>query len=83
MTLKRVIQGTVIKHSGDKTISVLVERRVMHPRYRKIVKKFKKYLVHDEAGKANIGDVVKAIECRPLSKRKKFRLSEIVKAGVS
>ncbi len=82
MALKREISGTVVKKAGDKTITVLVERKVMHPRYHKIVKRFKKYLVHDEYNKANINDKVVAIECRPLSKRKSFRLKEIVATGV-
>ncbi len=82
MAYKRVIQGKVIKKSGDKTISLLVERKMMHPRYHKIVKRFKKYLVHDEKNQANVGDVVTAIECRPISKRKSFRLKEIVQSGV-
>ena len=80
MALKREIQGVVVQKTGDKTITVLVERRVMHPRYR--VKRFKKYLVHDESNQVKIGDTVSAIECRPLSKRKSFRLSAIVKVGV-
>ena len=78
---KRVIQGKVIKKTGDKTINVLVERKVLHPKYHKIVKKFKKYLVHDEKNEANVGDVVRAIENRPLSKRKTFVLTEIVERG--
>ncbi len=78
---KRVIQGKVIKKTGDKTINVLVERKVIHPKYHKIVKKFKKYLVHDEKNEANVGDVVKAIEHRPISKRKTFVLTEIVERG--
>ncbi len=82
MAYKRVIQGTVVKKSGDKTISMLVERKVMHPKYHKIVKRFKKYLVHDEKNQANVGDVITAVECRPISKRKSFRLKEIVQAGV-
>ncbi|OQX74652.1 MAG: 30S ribosomal protein S17 [Campylobacteraceae bacterium 4484_4] len=82
MALKREIQGTVVKKAGDKTATVLVERKVVHPRYRKIVKRFKKYLVHDEKNETNVGDVVSAIECRPLSKRKSFRLKEIVSQGV-
>ncbi len=82
MAYKRVIQGRVIKKSGDKTVSMLVERKVMHPKYHKIVKRFKKYLVHDEKNQANVGDVITAIECRPISKRKSFRLKEIVQAGV-
>ncbi len=79
---KRIIQGTVIKKAGDKTATVLVERRIMHPRYHKTVKRFKKYLIHDERNEANVGDVVAAIECRPISKRKSFRLKEIVSRGV-
>lgn len=82
MALKREIQGVVVQKAGDKTATVLVERRVMHPKYRKIVKRFKKYLVHDESNEAKAGDVVLAIECRPLSKRKSFRLKQIVTAGV-
>ncbi len=78
---KRVIQGKVIKKTGDKTVNVLVERKVLHPKYHKIVKKFKKYLVHDEKNEANIGDVVTAIEHRPISKRKTFVLKEIVERG--
>ena len=82
MTLKREIQGVVVQKAGDKTITVLVERRVMHPRYRKFVKRFKKYLVHDESNQVKAGDTVSAIECRPLSKRKAFRLKTVVKVGV-
>ena len=74
-TSKRVIQGVVLKKAGDKTATVLVERKVMHPRYRK-------YLVHDEANQTQIGDVISAIECRPLSKNKAFRLYKVVKKGV-
>jgi len=78
---KREIQGTVIKKAGDKTATVLVERKVLHPRYHKTVKRFKKYLVHDEKNDTNVGDEVSAIECRPLSKRKAFTLLNIVKRG--
>ncbi len=80
--LKRVIQGTVVKKAGDKTATVLVERKVVHPRYHKIVKRFKKYLVHDENNQTNVGDTITAIECRPISKTKSFRLKEIVSTGV-
>ena len=80
--MKRVIQGQVVAISGDKTASVLVERRVMHPRYHKFVKRFKEYLVHDEKNELKVGDTVAAIECRPLSARKKFRLKAVLKTGV-
>ncbi|CAA6814271.1 MAG: SSU ribosomal protein S17p (S11e) [uncultured Sulfurovum sp.] len=76
---KRQIQGTVIKKAGDKTATVLVERRVLHPRYHKTVKRFKKYLIHDENNTINVGDTVSAVECRPLSKTKSFRLLEVLK----
>ena len=79
---QREIQGVVVKISGDKTASVLVERRVMHPRYHKVVKRFKKYLVHDEKNELKEGDVVIAVECRPLSKTKSFRLKSVVGALV-
>ncbi len=81
-THKREIQGVVVKRSGDKTASVLVTRQVMHPKYHKTVKRFKKYLVHDERNELNEGDTVIAIECRPLSKTKSFRLKTIVATGV-
>jgi small subunit ribosomal protein S17 len=81
MTHKREIQGNVVKIAGDKTVTVLVERRVMHPRYHKVVKRFKKYLVHDERNECKVGDEIIAIECRPLSKTKSFRLQSVVKGA--
>jgi small subunit ribosomal protein S17 len=78
---KRQITGRVIKMAGEKTATVLVERKVIHPKYHKTVKRFKKYLIHDEKGSAKIGDTILAIECRPISKRKSFRLLEILKTG--
>ena len=54
----------------------------MHPKYHKTVKRFKKYLVHDEKNELNVGDSVIAVECRPLSKTKSFRLKTIVDTGV-
>lgn len=82
MAFKREIQGVIVKQSGDKTISVLVERKVVHPKYHKIVKRFKKYLVHDENNSSKIGDTIVAVECRPISKRKSFRLKTILATGV-
>lgn len=82
MTHKREIQGVVVKRSGEKTASVLVTRSVMHPKYHKTVKRFKKYLVHDEKNELNVGDSVIAVECRPLSKTKSFRLKTILATGV-
>jgi len=81
MANKREIQGNVIKIAGDKTVTLLVERRVMHPRYHKVVKRFKKYLVHDERNEVKVGDEIVAVECRPLSKTKSFRLKSVVKGA--
>ena len=83
MTHKREIQGVVVKISGDKTASVLVTRKVLHPRYHKTVKRFKKYLIHDENNEIKIGDTVTAVECRPLSKSKSFRLKTILTTGAN
>ena len=70
--------GTVIGTKMKKTVTVLVERQVRHPLYKKIVKKRKKFLVHDEYEKCKLGDVVKIVETRPLSARKRWRVDEIV-----
>ncbi len=81
MALKE-ITGKVVKIAGNKTATMVVERRVMHPRYHKIVKRFKKYLIHDENNEAKAGDIVKAKECKPLSKNKSFTLTQVVQKGV-
>jgi small subunit ribosomal protein S17 len=70
--------GVVIGSKMKKTVTVLVERQVRHPLYKKIIKRQKKFLVHDEYEKCKIGDVVKIVETRPLSKRKRWRVYEIV-----
>ncbi len=75
---KRVMQGVVVSDKQDKTITVLVERRVMHPLYKKYVKKSKKYAAHDENNVSKVGDQVFIRECRPLSKRKTW---EVVTEG--
>ena len=60
----------------------LVNISLLHPKYHKTVKRFKKYLIHDEKNELNVGDSVIAVECRPLSKTKSFRLKTIVATGV-
>jgi small subunit ribosomal protein S17 len=67
---KRVLQGVVVSDKGDKTIVVRVERRVMHPVYKKFVTRSKKYAAHDADNKFHPGDAVQIEECRPISKRK-------------
>ncbi|MFN8723769.1 MAG: 30S ribosomal protein S17 [Rhodospirillales bacterium] len=69
---RRVLQGTVVSDKMDKTVTVLVERRVMHPVYKKYIKQSKKYAAHDENNQFKSGDVVEIEECRPLSKRKRW-----------
>ena len=79
---KRIVQGEVVSKAGEKSVTILVERKVVHPKYRKIVKRFKKYTIHDEANVAKVGDVITAIECKPISKNKAFKLKDIVLVGV-
>ena len=71
---QRQLLGTVIKNSGLKTVSVLVERKVKHPVYGKYVKKSRKYLVHDENASCKVGDTVVIFETKPFSKTKKFEV---------
>ena len=70
--------GVVVSTKPDKTIVVEVSRRVQHPLYRRYITRKKKFMAHDEDGTANKGDRVRIVECRPLSKRKRWRLDEIV-----
>src|SRR5579885_1424937 len=67
---KRILQGVAVKDARDKTVTVLVERRVMHPVYKKFITRSKKYAAHDEGNIFKTGDLVKIRECRPLSKSK-------------
>lgn len=71
---KRILQGTVVSDKADKTITVLVETQVSHPKYKKRVKVSKKYAAHDESNKFKTGETVKIIECRPISKSKKWQV---------
>ncbi len=76
--LRKIQTGVVHSNKMDKTITVSVERRIKHPIYGKYVKKTKRFLAHDEGNECNIGDQVKIMETRPLSKRKRWRLVEIL-----
>lgn len=75
---RKTRDGLVVTKGGDKTIGVMVERRVRHALYGKEVKVSKKVMVHDEENKANIGDFVRVMETRPVSKSKRWRLVEII-----
>ena len=71
--------GEVVSTKMQKTIIVEVARRVPHPLYKRIMNKRKRFYAHDEEGQANLGDVVRIIECRPLSKLKCWRLGEVIR----
>ena len=69
---KRILKGVVVSDKADKTITVLVKRKVMHPIYKKYIKRSKKYSVHDENNKFKIGELVTIQENKPISKTKKW-----------
>lgn len=76
--LRKQKSGVVVSTKMDKTIAVQVERRLMHPIYGKFVKRSKKFFAHDEENTCNVGDKVRIMETRPLSKKKRWRLVEIL-----
>ena len=80
--VKKELVGRVVSDTNNKTITVLVETYKKHPKYGKRVKYSKKYAVHDETNKAKMGDVVRIVETKPLSKTKRFYLAEIVQESV-
>ena len=69
---KRILQGTVVADSNNKTITVLVERQFMHPLYKKFIRRTKKYAAHDAENQCRKGQVVRIQECRPISKSKRW-----------
>lgn len=80
--IKKEFVGKVVSSTNNKTITVLVETYKNHPLYHKRVKNSKKYCVHDETNKAKVGDTVRIVSTRPISKTKHFYLKEIVKEAV-
>jgi small subunit ribosomal protein S17 len=79
---RKVLQGIVVSDKMEKTAVVSVKRTVQHPLYKKTVKKSKKYKIHDEENVCGIGDQVRLIECKPISKDKCWRLLEVVQKAV-
>ena len=75
---RKVRVGKVISNKMNKSITVAIERRLKHPIYKKFFKKTTKFMAHDEKNESRIGDVVKIMETRPLSSRKRWRLVEII-----
>lgn len=77
-SLRKEKVGLVVSNKMDKSISVVIERKVKHPKYGKFIKKSSKFMAHDEKNECNEGDTVKIMETRPLSKSKCWRLVEII-----
>ena len=71
---RRILQGVVVSDKQDKTVVVRVERRMMHPIYKKFIRRSKKFAAHDENNISKIGDIVRIRECAPISKTKKWEL---------
>ena len=80
--MKRQLVGTVVSDKMDKTVTVQVERLVKHRLYKKFIKRQNKFAVHDEDNSCQIGDKVMITESRPLSRLKRWRVSEVVKKAV-
>lgn len=79
---KKVLQGIVVSDKMEKTAVVKVERLVQHPLYKKRLKKSKKYKIHDAENICQTGDRIKLIECKPISRHKRWRLLEIVEKAI-
>ena len=77
-TQRKVRQGVVVSDKGNKTIVVMVERTVRHPIYGKVVRRSKRFHAHDEHNAGKVGDRVRIMECRPLSRLKRWRLLEVL-----
>jgi small subunit ribosomal protein S17 len=71
---RRILQGLVVSDVNEKTVTVKVDRRFMHPVYKKFIVRSKKYLAHDESNQVKAGQTVRIQECRPLSKRKRWEV---------
>ena len=79
--IKTTLVGTVVKNCLDKTLTVNVERLVLHPLFKKHVKRRSKFLVHDENNTGKVGDKVRIMEGKPVSKRKRWHLAEVIQAA--
>lgn len=79
----RVLSGRVVSDKMDKTVTVLVERKVTHPLYGKIIRRSRKFHAHDETNQCHLGDIVTIEECRPLSKSKSWRVTQLVQKATT
>ena len=82
-SVERVLTGKVVSNSRDKTIAVLIERKVRHPIYKKYIKQSTKVHAHDEKNECGLGDVVRVSESKPFSKTKSWALIEVIEKSVS
>ena len=82
-SVERVLTGKVVSNSRDKTIAVLIERKVRHPLYKKYIKRSTKVHAHDEKNECRLGDVVRVSESKPFSKTKNWSLIEVIEKSVS
>ncbi len=77
--LRKTRQGVVVSDKMDQSIVVQVDRTMRHPLYKKVIRRAKKYMAHDQDNTGKVGDVVRIMECRPISRRKRWRLVEVLK----
>ena len=75
---KRRLEGVVVSNKGEKTVVVQVERKFLHPRYRKTIRSHKKYMAHDAENTCEIGDTVRIVESAPISRRKRWLMESVV-----
>ncbi len=80
--IRKTLIGTVCSDKMDKTVVVMIERLVKHPRYKKYMKKRAKYKAHDERNECHTGDTVSIIETRPLSREKRWRVKEVIRRAM-
>lgn len=81
--MRRTLEGMVVSNANDKTVVVRVERLVQNPRYKKYVRRYTKFMAHDEGNECAVGDRVRIIEHRPLSKRKRWKVQSTVQKSAS
>jgi small subunit ribosomal protein S17 len=81
--MRRTLEGTVVSNQMDKTVVVRVERLVQDTRYKKYVRRYSRFMAHDEANACDVGDRVRIIEHRPLSKRKRWKVQDTVTKAIS
>ena len=81
--MRRTLEGTVVSNASDKTVVVRVERLVQNPRYKKYVRRYTKFMAHDEGNECSVGDKVRIIEHRPISKRKRWKVQSTVQKSAT